>query len=134
LTFRTLDFSGVLVKKIKLNFTTDKRFLKQFENGEIIKFIPYSKYPGCYKDITFWLPSEKFHDNDFYEKCRDVAGDLVENVEMIDHFTHPKTKRESKCYRILYRHLERNLTNEEIDELQFKLRDVIKDELKVELR
>eukprot|EP01080_Neovahlkampfia_damariscottae_P000644 gene644-8147_t len=122
------------IQDIRLFWSEDQRFLKQFADGEIKKFTSYSKYPACYKDITFWLPNDNFHDNDFYEKCRDIAGDLIENVELLDHFTHPKTKRESKCYRILYRHMDRNLTNEEVDELQFKLRDIIEKDLKVELR
>ena len=44
-------------------------------------FKPYSKYPPCPKDVSFWLP-EKFYDNDMYEIVRDVAGDLVEEVSM----------------------------------------------------
>lgn len=43
-------------------------------------FQPYSKYPPCYKDVTFWLPEENFHNNDLFEVVRDVAGDLVEEV------------------------------------------------------
>lgn len=43
-------------------------------------FQPYSKYPPCYKDVTFWLPDENFHNNDLFEVVRDVAGDLVEEV------------------------------------------------------
>ena len=31
-----------------------------------------------------------------------VAGDLVEEVKCIDEFTHPKTGRISKCFRIMY--------------------------------
>lgn len=46
-------------------------------------FQPYSKYPPCYKDVTFWLPEETFHNNDLFEVVRDVAGDLVEEVDTI---------------------------------------------------
>lgn len=47
----------------------------------ISTFKPYSKYPPCFKDISFWLPeSEEFHNNDLFEVVRDVAGDLVEEV------------------------------------------------------
>lgn len=38
---------------------------------------------------------------------RDVAGDLVENVELFDQFVHPKTGRTSHAYRINYRHMGR---------------------------
>ena len=70
-----------------------------------------------YKDLD-----EKFHDNDLNEVLRGVAGDLVENVELIDEFTHPKTKRLSKCFRIRYRSMDRSLTNAEIDSFQEKAR------------
>jgi phenylalanyl-tRNA synthetase alpha chain len=72
----------------------------------VITFKPYSKYPPCYKDVSFWLPSQ-FHENNLYEIIRDVAGDLIEDVSQIDDFTHPKTQRKSKCYRINYRSMDR---------------------------
>jgi len=75
-----------------------------------------------------------YNDNDFYEVVRSVAGDLVEEVKIQDTFRHPKTGRESKCYRILYRHMDRNLKNDEVDELQFKIRDDVVRLLNVELR
>ncbi len=36
-----------------------------------------------------------------------VAGDLVECVEVVDKFTHPKTNRTSLCFRITYRSMDR---------------------------
>lgn len=53
---------------------------------------------------------------------RDIAGDLVEEVKLIDEFTHPKSERTSHCYRIAYRSMERSLTDEEINELQEAVR------------
>lgn len=50
------------------------------QEGNISVFKPYSKYPPCYKDVTFWLPDGDFHNNDMFELVRDVAGDLVEEV------------------------------------------------------
>ena len=55
------------IDDIRLFWSTDPRFLKQFRAGEISKFKPYSKYPVCYKDIAFWLGDEtSFNENDFY--------------------------------------------------------------------
>ncbi|EED91239.1 phenylalanine tRNA synthtetase-like protein, partial [Thalassiosira pseudonana CCMP1335] len=113
------------IPDIRLFWTDDERFHSQFKEGKIAEFRSYSKYPPVFKDIAFWTKStsDEFVENDFFDLVRSTAGDLVERIELIDHFTHPKTGRSSRCYRISYRSMDRSLTNEEIDELQFKLRD-----------
>jgi phenylalanyl-tRNA synthetase alpha chain len=65
---------------------------------------------------------------------RDVAGDIVEKVELFDEFVHPKTGRRSQAYRITYRHMERSLTNEEVDELQVRVRSLAAEKLRITLR
>ena len=111
------------IPDIRLFWSADPRFISQFAGArQGTKFVPYSKYPACYKDITFWLPPSSYHENDFFSLVREVAGDLVEKVELLDAFTHPKTGRTSHCYRILYRHMDRSLTNEEVDVLQVEVR------------
>lgn len=121
------------IPDIRLFWTDDERFHSQFASGEIVRFQPYSKYPPCYKDISFWV-NEQFHTNDLNELVRGVAGDLVEEVVLIDDFTHPKTNKVSHCYRISYRSMDRSLTNEEIDTLQEQVRDRTVNDLGVELR
>lgn len=72
------------IPDIRLFWSTDSRFLSQFEQGEITTFKPYSKYPSCFKDVSFWtLENEVLHENDFCDLVRDVAGDLVEDVKMV---------------------------------------------------
>lgn len=117
------------IPDIRLFWTDDNRFMKQFQvqSDKPVKFVPYSKHPACYKDISFWLPSEdsettNFHDNDFFSLAREAAGDLVESIQLIDSFVHPKTRRKSVCYRILYRSMDRNLTNAEVDEIQDRIK------------
>lgn len=121
------------IDDIRFFWTKDPRFIKQFTPGKISQFKSYSKYPTCYKDISFWVP-EDFNENNFFELIRSVTGDLVENAECIDKFVHPKTNRESQCFRINYRHMDRNLTNSEVDKYQFELRDKVIQELNCELR
>ena len=62
------------------------------------------------------------------------AGDLVEEVKLIDDFTNPKSGRTSNCFRISYRSMERSLTDEEINALQERVREGLVDKLKVEVR
>ncbi|EGF80780.1 hypothetical protein BATDEDRAFT_35022 [Batrachochytrium dendrobatidis JAM81] len=121
------------IPDIRLFWSTDPRFTSQFMSGKMSKFKPFSKYPSCYKDISFWIPSW-FHENDFFEVVRDVAGDLAEEVKLVDEFKHPKTSRTSHCYRINYRSMDKTCTNAEIDITQEKLRIAVVQQCGVELR
>jgi phenylalanyl-tRNA synthetase alpha chain len=126
------------IPDIRLLWTDDPRFLRQFEQVGLdpstnITFNPYSKFPACYKDIAFWLKDDSFVENDFYELVRTVGGDLVEQVEKIDSFVHPKSQRTSLCYRVMYRSMDRSVTNEEVNALQEQIREAVSG-LAVELR
>ncbi|KAL9104193.1 MAG: hypothetical protein Q9163_000845 [Psora crenata] len=137
------------IPDIRLFWSADPRFSSQFSTiNEIRPFVPFSKYPACYKDLSFWLRSSSnnaegreravvtpdFHENDIMEIVRDVGGDLVEDVRMIDQYTHPVSGRRSLCYRINYRSLERTLKNEEADDLHSQIRSLLAEKLGVELR
>ena len=136
------------IPDIRLFWSNDPRFLSQFSTLENIStYVPFSKYPACYKDVSFWLRSssssadggskanaQDFHENDVMEIVRDVGGDLVEDVRLTDKFMHPASGRKSFCYRINYRSLERTLTNEETNQLHEDVRKSLIEKLGVELR
>lgn len=136
------------IPDIRLFWSEDERFLSQFSADRPAKqFIPFSKYPACFKDVAFWLRSssgaaggglksnsQDFHENDVMEIIRDVGGTNVEDVKQIDRFTHPVSGRQSLCYRINYRSLERTLTNEEANAMHADVRKQLVDRLGVELR
>uniref|UniRef100_A0A8C0QK99 phenylalanine--tRNA ligase n=1 Tax=Chelonoidis abingdonii TaxID=106734 RepID=A0A8C0QK99_CHEAB len=93
------------IPDIRLFWSEDERFLKQFSVPHIdqkVHFQPLSKYPPLINDISFWLPSEKYSENDFYDLVRTIGGDLVEKVALIDEFTHPNY---SCCWLIVWRYL-----------------------------
>jgi phenylalanyl-tRNA synthetase alpha chain len=121
------------IKDIRLFWSEDKRFLNQFKDGKIKEFKPYSKYPPCYKDISFYH-SNLFNENDLFEIIREVAGNLVEEVKLFDTFEDKKTGKSSKCYRILYRHMDKSLTNDDVNKYQIRVRELVQDKLNLELR
>ncbi|KAH7075569.1 phenylalanyl-tRNA synthetase mitochondrial precursor [Paraphoma chrysanthemicola] len=46
------------IPDIRLFWSQDARFLSQFsEAAPIRRFVPFSKYPACFKDVSFWLRS-----------------------------------------------------------------------------
>lgn len=56
------------------------------------------------------------------------------NHTQIDEFTHPKTNRQSRCYRLNYRHMDRSLSNEEVNALQEEVQKRVVDEMGIEMR
>ncbi|XP_014888692.1 phenylalanine--tRNA ligase, mitochondrial-like [Poecilia latipinna] len=127
------------IPDIRLFWSRDERFLKQFRVDDIqtpICFQPFSKYPPFHNDISFWLPdaADRFTENDFYDLVRSVGGDLVEKVTLVDDFTHPRTGRRSHCYRIVYRHMERTLTQQEVRQVHQQIERSVEAELGVQGR
>ncbi|XP_068864280.1 phenylalanine--tRNA ligase, mitochondrial isoform X2 [Aphelocoma coerulescens] len=125
------------IPDIRLFWSEDERFLKQFIGPHIwqkIKFQPLSRYPPLINDISFWLPSETYSQNDFYDLVRTIGGDLIEKVVLLDEFAHPKTKKVSHCYRIIYRHPERTLTQDEVHRIHQAIEESAVRELGVEGR
>ncbi|KAJ2893583.1 uncharacterized protein MKZ38_008432 [Zalerion maritima] len=145
------------IPDIRLFWSRDERFLSQFAGlsaavdkadfSGLRRFQPFSRFPECYKDVSFWLRSvsaaggnthgvgaDDFHENDIMEIVREVAGDDVEDVRLVDEFTHPRTGRKSLCYRVNYRSLERTMTNEEVNAMHERVREKLVDRFRVELR
>lgn len=111
------------IPDIRMFWSKDTGFTSQFSgksHTEEITFKQVSIYPQCTKDISFWIP-ENFEPNDFHELVREAGGELIEQVYLFDEFTHPKTGKRSKCYRIIYRHISRTLTNKEVNKLHTKI-------------
>jgi phenylalanyl-tRNA synthetase alpha chain len=68
------------IADIRLFWSQDPRFLQQFEAGKVTKFKPFSKYPACWRDVSFWIGDKPFHLNDMCDIVRDVAGNVAEEI------------------------------------------------------
>ncbi|XP_047035159.1 probable phenylalanine--tRNA ligase, mitochondrial [Helicoverpa zea] len=129
------------IPDIRLMWSTDSGFLTQFENIDLnasVTYKPVSSYPQCTNDMSFWLPPnltvDTFMSNDFYDLVRDVGGDIIEQVKLKDKFVHPKSKRHSLCYSIIYRHLERTLTQAEVNQIHKEIEKAVVDAFGVAIR
>ncbi|EDX06991.1 GD10996 [Drosophila simulans] len=130
------------VPDIRLFWSNDSGFLSQFSEKDLHnlpKYKPISHYPQCTNDLSFWLPQDievdaGFSPNDFYDLVRSVAGDMVEQISLVDKFKHPKTGRSSVCFRIVYRHMERTLTQAEVNEIHKQIASASVDSFNVQIR
>lgn len=112
------------IPDIRLFWSQDSGFLSQFNEKNLDKNTKYkavSQFPQCSNDLSFWLPEEltleTFAVNDFYDLVREIGGDVIEQVSLQDQFKHPKTGKQSFCFRIVYRHMEKTLTQKEVNEI-----------------
>lgn len=116
-----LAIISMALPDIRLLWSSDERIRKQLVLGQ--PFVEVSKYPPVVRDISF-IVAKDFIPNDYFERVREVAGDLVEEVALLDAYENDEkfgADRKSYAYRITYRSIERTLTNEEVDTLHKKL-------------
>lgn len=106
---------------IRLLWSTDPRVTRQLHLGQ--KFKEVSKYPPVTRDISF-IVSTTFVPNNYFDLIRDLGGDLIEEVTLLDKYENAAkfgAKRVSYTYRIIYRAPDKTLTTEEVESIQQKI-------------
>ncbi|MDP3727778.1 MAG: hypothetical protein Q8R35_04060 [bacterium] len=113
-----LAMASMDLPDIRLLWSEDERIKRQLRLGN--KFKEVSKYPPITRDISF-VVGKDFIPNNYFDLIRDIGGNLVEEVGLIDTFDNPEKFGEGKVsytYRIVYRSPERTLLVSEIDPIQ----------------
>jgi len=119
---------------IRLLWSEDPRVKKQLQLGQ--KFHEVSKYPPITRDISF-VVSKDFVPNNYFDLIRDIGGDLIEEVELLDKYANAEKfgpNKISYTYRVVYRSPERTLKAEEVEPLQAKLYSETKAQYHADLR
>jgi len=76
-------------------------------------------------DTAFWI-TEGFNENDFYDIARSCDNDdIIEHVQLVDQFTHPKTGKTSHCYRTFYRGLLKGTSFKDIEHIDAAIRNAL---------
>ncbi|XP_029924281.1 ferredoxin-fold anticodon-binding domain-containing protein 1 [Myripristis murdjan] len=102
-----LDLLAVLLFSLpdwRLLWSHDPRFLKQFalrpSPGK--PFQPFSLFPELFRfDISFWT-GPAWEERKFHAVVREASHGMVEQVKLIDRFSHPDLSQTSYCYRLVY--------------------------------
>lgn len=116
-----LAIIGTEVPDIRLFWSDDERVKKQLRLGQ--KFVEVSKYPPVVRDISF-IVGKDFVPNNYFDLVRDIGGDLIEQVELLDTYENEEklgAGKVSYAYRIIYRSIDKTLTSKEISALHSEL-------------
>ncbi len=119
---------------IRLLWSEDERVKKQLKLGT--KFKEVSKFPAITRDISFVVNND-FVPNNYFDLIRDIGGDLVEQVELLDKYENEVKFGKDKVsytYRVVYRSIERTLTTEEVDVIQNNIYQQTKEQYQADLR
>src|SRR3989338_5785445 len=132
--FERLAIISMELPDIRLLWSDDPRVKKQLKLGN--KFKEVSKYPTIVRDISFVVASD-FVPNNYFDLIRDLAGDLVVEMQLLDKYENVEKfgeGRTSYTYRIVYGSMERTLTSEEVDKIQADIYKRTAEVFGVELR
>ncbi len=119
---------------IRLFWSSDPRVKSQLKLGR--EFTEVSKYPPITRDISFVVDAE-FVPNDYFDLIREIGGELVEQVSLLDKYENAEKFGPGKIsytYRTIYRSMERTLENKEIDALHAKIEEETRKQFGAEVR
>lgn len=123
------------INDIRVLWSTDERIVNQFQDINS-KYKEVSKYPETSRDISF-VVDKSVNLNNYYEIIRDYAENLIEEVRLLDSYENEEKfgkDKKSYTFRIVYRSIERTLTNEEINKIQEEIREKTEKDLSANLR
>lgn len=86
-----------------------------------------SRYPGVYRDISLLVDTKEISAEEISEKIASLMGEYAQNVTLFDTYEGkgiPEGKR-SLSFSIFYRHDDRTLSDEEVDQQHVRLRQTL---------
>ena len=98
-------------------------------------YAPFSTYPASDRDLAFFVKTTTSV-AELERAMRRAGGKLLDSVELFDEYKGkgvPEGKR-SLAFRMVYRTIDRTLTDSDVDPIQQEIRDVLVDRFQVELR
>ena len=128
------------IKDKRLLYSVEKHVTQQFAKLDFAKGHCSVKCTSLYPmtfvhDMSFW-ENENIHFDEmkFCDVIRDIAGDVVINVELIDRYKDPASERYSRCYRMTFHSPDKVLSYDTSWKLQSLIRLEVEKQLKIILR
>ena len=91
------------------------------------RYQPLPKFPNVSRDISMFIPKGLDHQQ-IIDTIKKAGDDLVEEIFLFDKY------KDSVAYRVIYRHPEKTLTDDEVNRKHEAIIKLIEDSLKVKIR
>ena len=130
-----LAIAKMEIPDIRIFCSEDARIKEQLKNLDN-KYKEVSKYPAVERDISFIIP-KSVDLNNYYELVRDLGENIIEQVELMDQYENDEkfgVDKKSYTFHIVYRSLEKTLTNEEVNKIHDKITEKTKEEFGAVIR
>jgi phenylalanyl-tRNA synthetase beta chain len=105
------------------------------EDALVPPFQPFSAYPASDRDIAFFAPTSVAV-ADLTRSIQTSGGQLLESVELFDQYQgeNVPTGQRSLAFRLVYRAVDRTLTDGDIEPVHQQVRETLAEKFRVELR
>lgn len=131
-----------IVKELDIKDTQRCIYIAELNIESLLEVIPehakyksLPKFPAIRRDISIIL-DKKQESYDIIKLVREIESDLIESVDVFDLYEgHPVPDgKKSVAYAVIYRHKERTLTDEEVDNIHKAVRQKILENVPCEIR
>ena len=123
------------IPDIRILWSGDPRITSQFKDINS-KYQEVSKYPPISRDISFII-AKSVNLNNYYELVRDLGENLIEEVKLMDEYENDEkfgADKKSYTFHIVYRSLEKTLTDAEVNKMHNKITEKTKEEFGAVIR
>ena len=123
------------IPDIRVFWSNDPRITGQFKDINS-KYKEVSKYPPISRDISFII-AKSVNLNNYYELVRDLGENLIEEVKLMDEYENDEkfgSDKKSYTFHIVYRSLEKTLTDAEVNAIHDKITEKTKEEFGAVIR
>ena len=107
--------------------------LSKIVSGNNISFSPFSKFPSVRRDLSFYVQSDINYDK-IEKSMKELNIELITSVSLFDVYSNKKDDKKSYSIYITFQHLEKTLTDFQIDKCIDRILTKLKSDFSIEIR
>ena len=107
--------------------------LSKIVSGHNISFSPFSKFPSVRRDLSFYVQKDINYDK-IEKSIKELNIELITSVSLFDVYSNKKDDKKSYSIYITFQHLEKTLTDFQIDKCIDRILTKLKSDFSIEIR